>query len=155
MISSIVARYFKKNFYGFCPFKFKETLFGVLQNFRVAFLEGISCHNSKANFYLFSKSWFANSRVGAGAGAASKFSPRVGAGSSSTLVPTSTHSTVLTCFLFLVYFCFFFIAKGETMEAKRFFCQHFLTLSKNWNINAHQKAEVGKVEMLLFTLAIF
>jgi hypothetical protein len=32
MISSIVAGYFLKNFYGFRPFKFKQTLSGVLQN---------------------------------------------------------------------------------------------------------------------------
>jgi hypothetical protein len=35
-ISSIVVGYFFY-FYGFCPFKFKETLFRVLQHFRVAF----------------------------------------------------------------------------------------------------------------------
>jgi hypothetical protein len=41
MISSIVAGYLKKIFYGFCPIKFKETLFGILQNFRVAFLDRV------------------------------------------------------------------------------------------------------------------
>jgi hypothetical protein len=33
---------FFKIFYGFCPFKFKETLFGVLQNLRVAFLDRVA-----------------------------------------------------------------------------------------------------------------
>jgi hypothetical protein len=42
MISSIVARYFFFYFYGFCPFKFKETLFGILINFRVAFLDSVA-----------------------------------------------------------------------------------------------------------------
>jgi hypothetical protein len=33
IISSIVAGYLFKKFLQFCPFKFKETVFGVLQNF--------------------------------------------------------------------------------------------------------------------------
>jgi hypothetical protein len=42
MISSNVARYFLKNFYGFYLFKFNETLFGGLQNSRVAFLDKVA-----------------------------------------------------------------------------------------------------------------
>jgi hypothetical protein len=42
MISSIVAGYFLKNFYGFGPFKFEETVSGVLQNFGVAFLDRVA-----------------------------------------------------------------------------------------------------------------
>jgi hypothetical protein len=42
MNSSIVAGYLKKIFFGICPFKFKETVFGGLQNFRVAFLDRVA-----------------------------------------------------------------------------------------------------------------
>jgi hypothetical protein len=42
MISSIVAGHFLKNVYVFGPFKFKETVFGVLQNFGVAFLDRVA-----------------------------------------------------------------------------------------------------------------
>jgi hypothetical protein len=45
MISSIAAGYFLKKFEGSCPFKLKETLFGVLQNFRVAFLGRVARAN--------------------------------------------------------------------------------------------------------------
>jgi hypothetical protein len=42
MISSIVAGYFNLNFFGFYPFKFKETVFSILHNFRVAFLDRVA-----------------------------------------------------------------------------------------------------------------
>jgi hypothetical protein len=42
MITSFVAEYFYFNFFGFCPFKFKETVFGILQNFGVAFLDRVA-----------------------------------------------------------------------------------------------------------------
>jgi hypothetical protein len=42
MISAIVAGYFFKKIFWFCPFKFKETVFGVLHNFRVAFLDRVA-----------------------------------------------------------------------------------------------------------------
>jgi hypothetical protein len=42
MISFIVARYFFKIVYGFYTFKFKETVFGVLQNFGMAFLDRVA-----------------------------------------------------------------------------------------------------------------
>jgi hypothetical protein len=48
MISSFVAGYLKKNF-GFCPFKFKETLFCVLQNVRVAFLDRVAHADQLSN----------------------------------------------------------------------------------------------------------
>jgi hypothetical protein len=35
-------RKFFKKFYGFCAFKFKETVFGILQNFGVAFLDRVA-----------------------------------------------------------------------------------------------------------------
>jgi hypothetical protein len=42
MISSFVAGYFFKKSYGFGPFKFKETVFSVLQNFGEAFLDRVA-----------------------------------------------------------------------------------------------------------------
>jgi phage shock protein PspC (stress-responsive transcriptional regulator) len=49
MISYIVVRFFYFIFYGFCPFIFKETLFGVLQNFRVAFLDRVARADQLSN----------------------------------------------------------------------------------------------------------
>jgi hypothetical protein len=42
MNSSIVAGYFYFIFFMFCPFKFKETVFSVLRNFRVAFMDRVA-----------------------------------------------------------------------------------------------------------------
>jgi hypothetical protein len=42
MISSIVAGYFYFIFFMFCSFKFKETVFSVLRNFRVAFMDRVA-----------------------------------------------------------------------------------------------------------------
>jgi hypothetical protein len=42
MISSIVAGYFYFIFFMFCPFKFNVTVFSVLCNFRVAFMDRVA-----------------------------------------------------------------------------------------------------------------
>jgi hypothetical protein len=49
MNSSIVARYFFTKFLLICLFKFKETVFGVLQNFRVAFMEKVARTDQLSN----------------------------------------------------------------------------------------------------------
>jgi hypothetical protein len=43
--SKVLRRIFFFNFYGFCIFKFKETLFCVLQIFRVALLDRVALHS--------------------------------------------------------------------------------------------------------------